>query len=112
MNRPTRFYSNKQEKTVAKVLSGKKVANSGATKFDKGDVVTDKWLIECKTTTGTAKASFSIKREWLDKNKQEAFAMNKPYDALCFDYGNGSKRYYVVEEKLFLKMKEALEHYG
>lgn len=31
---PTRFYSNKQEKKVAKVVGGKKVANSGATAFN------------------------------------------------------------------------------
>ena len=39
MNKPTRFYSNKQEKKVAKTLGGKKVANSGATAFHKGDVI-------------------------------------------------------------------------
>lgn len=104
MNRPTRFYSNKQEKAVAKQLGGKQTSNSGATSFQKGDVATDNWLIECKTAT-TAKASFSIKREWLDKNKQEAFAMGKQYNALCFDFGNGSNRYYVIDEKT---MKEVM----
>ena len=109
--KPTRFYSNRQEKAVAKAVGGKKVANSGATAFNKGDVVTDDgWLIECKTTTKDALASFSIKREWLIKNREEAFAMNKSYNALCFDYGNGSQRYYVVDEKTFLKMKEAMEN--
>ena len=111
MNKPTRFntryYSNKQEKAVAKTLEGKQTANSGATAFSKGDVTTKDWLIECKTCT-TKKASFSIKKEWLDKNKEEAFAMRKPYNALCFDYGNSS-RYYIVDEKTFIKMKEALE---
>lgn len=29
--RPTRFYSNKQEKKVAKAVGGKQTANSGAT---------------------------------------------------------------------------------
>jgi hypothetical protein len=42
--RPTRFYSNKQEKKIAKQVSGKQVANSGATAFNKGDVTTDEWL--------------------------------------------------------------------
>ena len=68
MNKPTRFYSNKQEKKVAKAVQGKQVANSGATPFYKGDVITDNWLIECKTSTNV-KASFGIKREWLEKNK-------------------------------------------
>ena len=31
---PTRVYSNKQEKQVAKAVGGKKVANSGATAFE------------------------------------------------------------------------------
>lgn len=111
MNRPTRFYSKRQETAVAKALGGKRTANSGATKFSKGDVRTDEWLVECKTCE-KAKASFSIKREWLDKNREEAFAMSKSYNALAFDFGNGSKRYYVVDEKTFIKMKEALETNG
>jgi len=108
MNKPTRFYSNKQEKAVAKAVSGKKTANSGATVFNKGDVSTKDWLIECKTVT-SEKASFSVKREWLEKNREEAFAMNKSYNALCFDFGDNGRRYYVIDEKTFIKMKEALD---
>lgn len=110
MKRPTRFYSHKQEKQVAKKLDGKVVANSGATAFSKGDVRTKDWLIECKTCT-TPKKSFSIKKEWLDKNNEEAFAMNKSYSALAFDFGTGSN-YYIVDERTFIHMKEALEAYG
>lgn len=108
MNRPTRFYSNKQEKQVAKVVGGRQTANSGATAFSKGDVSTSDWLIECKTST-SEKASFSIKREWLYKNKEEAFAMNKDHNALCFDFGPNTERYYIVDEKTFLKLKEGLK---
>ena len=103
----TRYYSGRQERKVAKAVNGKITANSGATKFGAGDVNTEDCLIECKTCT-SEKASISIKKEWLDKNKEEAFAMRKPYNALCFDYGN-SPRYYIVDEKTFIKMKEALE---
>ena len=101
--RPTRFYSNRQEKKVAKVLGGKQQSNSGATTFNKGDVVVDDWLIECKTST-TEKQSFTIKREWLEKNKEESFAMNKSYNALVFDFGDNGNRYYVVDEKTFKKL--------
>lgn len=101
----TRYYSGRQEKKVAKVLKGRTVANSGAIPFGAGDVTTEDWLIECKTAT-TEKASFSIKREWLDKNKEEAFAMNKDYNALCFDFGDNGSRYYVIDEKTF---KEVLQ---
>lgn len=104
----TRFYSNNQEKKVAKAVKGFQVVNSGATAFKKGDVVTKNWLIECKTTTATEKASFSIKREWLEKNKEEAFAMGKEFSALAFDYGDG-RNWYVIDEKTFLHMQELFE---
>lgn len=109
MNRPTRFYSNRQEKKVAKVVGGKQTANSGATPFSKGDVRTDNFLIECKTAT-SPKASFSIKKDWLNKNREEAFAMGKDYNALAFDFGDDGKRYYIVDERTFIQMKEALEN--
>ena len=104
MKKPTRWYSNKQEKAVAKAISGKKVANSGATAFNKGDVQSDNWLYECKTLTQERK-SFTIKREWLTKNKEEAFAMGKEFNALVFDFGDNGNRYYVVDEKTFKLLK-------
>lgn len=107
--RPTRFYSNRQEKAVAKVVKGKQTANSGATEFKKGDVTTEDWLIECKTAT-TEKASFSIKRDWLEKNKEEAFAMNKSYNALCFDFGDNGSRYYIIDEKTFKEVLQWTQH--
>lgn len=104
----TRYYSNQQEKQVAKYLGGKKVANSGATRFNKGDVSLPEFLIECKTTTATERASFSIKEEWLIKNKEEAFAMGKPYSALAFQFRQKGENYYVVDEKLFRKLVQAI----
>ena len=106
--RPTRFYSGKQEKRIAKAVNGQRVVNSGATAFSKGDVRTDDWLFEAKTKTSESQ-SFSIKKEWLLKNKEEMFAMGKSYNALVFDFGDGTN-YYVIDEKTFLKMKEALEN--
>lgn len=100
MNKPTRYYSKQQEKKVAKKLGGKRQANSGATAFQKGDVITDQFLVECKTKTKDSK-SFTIKEDWLLKNEEEAFAMNKD-SALCFDFGpSANKRYYIVSERLF-----------
>ena len=108
MNKPTRFYSNAMEKAVAKAIGGKQQANSGATPFQKGDITTDKWLIEAKTKTTESK-SFLIKKEWLEKNTEEAFAMNKQYNALVFDFGDNGTRYYITDEKTFIKLKEAEE---
>ena len=100
--RPTRWYSNRQEKKVAKELGGKKVANSGATAFNKGDVILDDWLIECKTKTKESD-SFTIKKDWIIKNKEEAFAMRKSYNALAIDFGDG-EQYYLIDEKIFKKI--------
>lgn len=103
----TRFYSNKQEKHIAKVTGGKQTANSGATAFSKGDVRTDQFLIEAKTCV-SEKKSFSIKREWLEKNEEERFAMGKDYSALAFNFGD-DENYYIISEKLFLKLVKLLK---
>ena len=106
--RPTRFYSNRQEKAVAKALNGKQTSNSGATAFIKGDVLTDNWLLECKTMT-SEKESFTIKKSWLAKNREEAFAMGKDHNALCFDFGDNGTRYYVIDEKTFKQITKESE---
>ena len=105
--RPTRFYSKKQETKVAKAVGGKRTANSGATTFSKGDVTTNSFLIECKTCT-EPRRSFTLKKEWFDKNKEEAFAMHKDYSAIVFDFGDGDQ-HYVIDEHLFLILQETLE---
>ena len=109
MNRPTRYYSKSQERRVAKQLGGKRQANSGATPFYKGDVVTQDFLIECKTKTTNCK-SFTVKEEWLLKNEEEAFAMGKQASALCFDFGpSANKRYYIISEGMFELLKQCIE---
>lgn len=104
--RPTRFYSKKQESKVAKTVGGQRIPNSGATPFSKGDVTTDLILIECKTKV-TPSNSMSVKKEWIDKNREEAFAMNRPYSAVAIDFGDGNN-YYIIDEKLFRKLQEYL----
>lgn len=100
----TRYYSGRQEHKVAKALNGKLVANSGASDFVAGDVVTANWLIECKTCT-SEKKSFTIKKDWLDKNKEEAFACRKEYNAVAFDFG-GKDNYYIIDEQTFKLLVE------
>ena len=111
MNRPTRwstrFYSNKQEKSIVKNVGGKQTPNSGATSFIKGDILTDRFLIEAKTVT-EERQTFSIQRKWLEKMQEEAFAMGKSYSALAFNYGDGVN-HYVISEKLFKILLETLE---
>lgn len=106
--RPTRFYSNKQEKKIAKVVGGKQVSNSGATAFDKGDVLTTRFLIEAKTVTKPQK-TFTVKKEWIKKNQEEAFAMGKIYSAVAIDFGDG-EQHYIISQKLFDKLIEVLDN--
>lgn len=103
----TRYYSGRQERKVAKAVKGKLVSNSGASDFTAGDVVSDLFLLECKTKTVESK-SFVIKKEWLEKNKEEAFEMGKPYYALVIDFGDG-ENHYLINEKLFIKLLNSLE---
>ena len=100
----TRKYSSKQEKIVAKSLQGRVQPNSGATPFMKGDVVTDNWLVECKTQL-TNKKSITIKKEWLDKLEEERFAMRKQYKALAFNFGPGENNFYILDDKTFNNLR-------
>lgn len=101
----TRYFSSKQEKTVAKRVGGKTTANSGATKFSKGDVYTEDWLIEAKTKTTPSK-SITIQREWIEKNEEEAFSMGKSHSAVCFSFGDlhNDQNYYILSEYDFLRL--------
>jgi len=107
--RPTRYYSSKQEKQVAKEIKGKQVPNSGAARFDKGDVTNNNWLIECKTKMTDSK-SFSIKKEWITKNEEERFAMNKDYSAIAFNFGPNEPNYYVIDSRLFKMLIEYIDN--
>lgn len=98
-DKPTRHYSNIQETKVAKTFNGKKTVNSGATLFQKGDILLDDVLIECKTKTSDSQ-SISIKKDWIDKNEKEALFMGKPYSALAISFGPNSKNYYIVSEEM------------
>lgn len=98
-----REFSTKQEKRIAKMFGGKVVSNSGATKFNKGDIVINNILVECKTTV-SPKNSFSIKKEWLTKNKNEAFSMGYNNHLLAFDFGDDLETYFVIDERLMKKL--------
>lgn len=109
--KPTRYYSNKQEKQVAQAVGGRQTANSGATPFQKGDILTNNMLLECKTKTSPSE-SISIKKEWLVKNESERIFMGKKYSAIAFNFGPDENNYYIIDEFLFqdlidyLNMKE------
>ena len=104
---PTRHYSKKQENKVASKFGGERTLNSGATPFSKGDVTTDKILIECKTKVKPSE-SMTIHKEWLEKNEKEALFMGKPYSALAFNFGPNEKNYYIVDEYMFDMIREKI----
>jgi len=106
---PTRYYSNKQEKeTASKLSGGRKQVNSGATAFKKGDVTTKTVLVENKTTVKDVK-SFSIKKEWLTKLKEEMFAMNKQFCVLVFGFTSAKAEYVVVPIDDYKELLDAYE---
>lgn len=107
-SKPTREFSSKQEKQVAKTLGGKTTPNSGATPFYKGDVLLDLFLLECKTKTKSSD-SISIKKEWIDKNNKEAVFMGKPFGSIVFSFGPDEPNYYVIDEKLMKYLIEKIK---
>lgn len=108
-NKPTRYYSNKQEKRIAKEFNGKRTPNSGATLLGgKGDITLDDWLIEAKTKTSD-QDSMSIKKDWLEKNLRESVSMGKKYNALMFNFGpSDEKNYVIIDEDTFKELIEKL----
>lgn len=105
----TREFSSKQENAVAKLLGGQVNPNSGAGKWRKGDVTIPdaSLLIECKTCM-QEKSSFSIKREWIKKNKEESFSNQLYNSCIAFNYGPDTPNYFVIDEKLMKFLVEKL----
>lgn len=107
MTKPNRFFSKKQENHIAKELGLKRTPNSGATLFQKGDVAGRAILVEAKTVTKPQK-SITLKKEWLEKNQEEAFARGKSLAVLAFDFGDG-ERYYALREQDFKMLYQQWE---
>lgn len=106
----TRFYSDMQEKRVVNKIGGRQTANSGAGRFQKGDVQINSasMLIECKTPT-TKKDSFSIKKEWIDKNKEEAHQSQLLHTAIAITFEPDTENYFLIDEKLMSFLVQKLE---
>lgn len=106
----TRYHSDLHEKSVCKALGASQTPNSGAGKWKKNDVIQKQasLAIECKTVM-TEKQSVSIKREWIDKNREEAFSNRLDNSCLCINFGPNTPNYYVIDEKLMKFLVEKLE---
>jgi hypothetical protein len=86
MDKPTKYYSEIQEKYVANKLGWEQVVASGARDFHPGDVKSDDWIGECKTRAKFTD-KIAIKRLWWDKLVSEANSMRK-CPALFVDNGD------------------------
>lgn len=106
---PTRHFSSKQEKAVAKAIGGRQTPNSGATTWVKSDVLTEDFAIECKTKTIHSE-SISIKKEWFEKQKQEMVFMGKKHSAIVFSFGPDEEQHYIIDEYLFQYLIECLKN--
>lgn len=111
--RPTRYYSDMQEKAVSKLLGGQQVSNSGAGLFCKSDVIVKSasLAVECKTSV-KEKDSFTVKKSWVKKNKDECFQNRMAYTALAFNFGPGQENYFMINEKLMSFLCDKLKEEG
>ena len=107
----TRWVSGKQEAYIAKLLGAKQTVNSGAAHYNCGDIISEDWLFEAKSTL-SEKKSFSIKKEWLEKNERERKDAQKSYSSLVFQFAPDGENYFVVPEKTFKIMYEVFNSYG
>ena len=106
----TRYFSSEQERSVAKKLNGSATSSSGSGHFRKGDVVCkdSSLLVECKCVM-SPKKSISIKKEWIDKNKEEAFETRLFNQAICINFDPGGENYFLINERLMSFLTEKLE---
>lgn len=95
-----------QEKSVAKDLNAKTVVASGALWGAKGDVRSDKYLIECKTTD---KPYYSLTLATWEKIEKEATRDGLRIPVMCIDVNGGKDRYAVFLSKHFQHYKSFCE---
>ena len=106
----TRYCSTIQEERVAKKFDGFRNISSGSSKFNKSDVRVDdaSLSIECKTVMAP-KDSFSIKKEWIEKHKQEAWSNRLANSVIAFNFDyQDSHDYYVIDDVLMKFLVEKL----
>jgi len=117
----TKKFSNMQEKRIAKKLGGTTQPASGALPIAslKSDVkVTNskdwKVLVSAKTSMvknyQVGKRSFTLKKEWLEEVKHQAFEGGYDFGVVSISFDN-RKDFYIVEDVDFENMLKALKEY-
>ena len=103
-----RYKSNQQERRIAShFTNGRQVVGSGSTPFLKGDVIAGKLFIEAKTRASPAK-QITVKKEWLEKAKEQSYSTHKEDYAVAISFGDG-KDYYVIDDSFFEDLYKARE---
>lgn len=103
----TKKASVSQEERIARLFKGRRTPQSGGGKWVKGDVISENFLIECKTSL-TEKTSYSVSKKILQKADEQRREMGKPFYALAFTFGN-DEDYFVINSKTMRYLLSALE---
>lgn len=64
--------------------------------------------MECKCST-KEKDSFSIKKEWFIKNKNEMNQVGCSNHCLAFNFGNPKENFFIIDKKLMTFLIESLK---
>ncbi|KXS45386.1 MAG: hypothetical protein AWU54_403 [Candidatus Frackibacter sp. T328-2] len=96
-----------QEERIAEKLGINEVVGSGATPFFKGDNIGDYIFIEAKIKMKESK-SIKVKKEWLEKAKDQAESMRRNNYAVAISFGD-SKDYFIVEDEFMIGLYNSLE---
>lgn len=105
----TKKKSIEQEERVAKIFNGKRTPQSGGGKWQKGDVLSTFFLVECKTTM-EEKNSYSVSKKILEKADEQRREMGKDFYALAFTFGT-DENYFVLNEKAMKFLISTVEEY-
>lgn len=105
---PGKDYSASQEHDIARLLGGRVQSNSGGTRFGGGDVQTAQFFIEAKTPT-KEQISFCVKKEWIEKMREQAFEQGKIHSALAFRFAPDGEDYFVINSRLMRELVKYLE---
>ena len=68
-----------------------------------GDVISERFLIECKLRDSSGKKQITIEKAWLEKIKQQALSLNR-VPLLIFKYKNDKANYIILNLKDFLNL--------
>lgn len=102
----TRYFSNIQEQKVADILGMRQQVNSGATTFDKGDVLDEHMVLDAKTVM-KPQSSVSLKEDWFDKSREEAFGMGRGLSGIAFRFAPKGRDYVAMPIDDFRQLYEA-----